>query len=54
MRARPEFEETMILRRYMQAQIGKALRERYEPALELPGYLWRLVEQIDEQRELNH
>jgi hypothetical protein len=51
MRARPEFREIMILQRYMQTQIGNALRERYEPALDLPADLRRLVEQIHEQQE---
>jgi hypothetical protein len=35
----------------MREAIGEELRSQYEPPLELPGDLRRLVDEIDEQRE---
>ena len=45
----PESEEAAILRRFMQEAIGNELREQYEPPLELPRDLPRIVKEIDEQ-----
>ena len=47
----PESEEAAILRRFMQEAIGNELREQYEPPLELPRDLRRIVKEIDEQHE---
>jgi hypothetical protein len=47
----PESSEAATLRRLMQEAIGNELRAQYEPPLELPGDLRRLVKEIDEQRE---
>jgi hypothetical protein len=47
----PKSEEAAILRRVMQEAIGDELRSQYEPLLELPGDLRRLVNEIDERCE---
>jgi hypothetical protein len=47
----PESKEAAILRQLMQEAIANELRAQYEPPLELPGDLRRLVNEIDEQRE---
>jgi hypothetical protein len=45
----PKSEEAAILRRVMQEAIGDELRSQYEPPLELPGDLRRLVNEIDRE-----
>jgi hypothetical protein len=45
----PKSEEAAILRRVMQEAIGNELRLQYEPRLELPGDLRRLVNEIDRE-----
>jgi hypothetical protein len=47
----PETKEAAILRRFMQESIGNELRAQYEPPLELPRDLFRLVKEIDERHE---
>jgi hypothetical protein len=47
----PESEEAAILRRFMQEAIGDELRAQYDPPLELPRDLFRLVKEIDEQHQ---
>jgi hypothetical protein len=47
----PESAEAAILRRFMQEAIGDKLRAQYEPPLELPHDLRRLVNEIDDQVE---
>jgi hypothetical protein len=47
----PESEEAAILRRFMQEAIGDELRAQYDPQLELPRDLFRLVKEIDEQHQ---
>jgi hypothetical protein len=47
----PKSAEAAILRRFMQEAIGNALQDQYEPPLELPHDLHRLVKKIDERRD---